>query len=75
MVWPALVQLRRLIDSADGDSVKLAAVKDVLDRTGFKPSDLVAVDNQVHITVSYTDVGMASPPVHRNGHAELTNGQ
>ncbi len=41
MVDPALVELRRLIDGAESDSVKLAAIKDVLDRTGFKPAERV----------------------------------
>ncbi len=35
MVDPALVRLRKLIDKADGDSVSLAAVRDVLDRAGL----------------------------------------
>lgn len=39
MVEPALIQLRNLIDSADSDAVKLAAVKDALDRAGYKPVD------------------------------------
>lgn len=39
MVEPALMQLRHLIDSADSDAVKLAAVKDALDRAGYKPVD------------------------------------
>src|SRR4051812_24427959 len=41
MVDPALIELRRLVDAADSDSVKLAAIKDVLDRAGFKPADRV----------------------------------
>lgn len=35
MVSPALARLRKLIDGADSDSVKLHAVKDVLDRAGL----------------------------------------
>lgn len=72
---PALVQLRRLIDEADGDAVKLAAVRDVLDRCGLKPADLVKVDTAVEIRVSYADVGPAPPPGHvrerANGHHAL----
>lgn len=37
LVDPALTRLGLLIDNADGDSVKLSAVKDVLDRAGYKP--------------------------------------
>lgn len=37
MVDPALVRLRHLIDNADSDAVKLAAVKDALDRAGYRP--------------------------------------
>ena len=75
---PALAQLRRLIDQAEGDAVKLAAVRDVLDRCGLKPADLVAVDNTVRVHVSYEDRGLAPSPeppgTHRNGQHAL-NGQ
>jgi hypothetical protein len=75
MVMPALAQLRHLIDEADGDAVKLAAVRDVLDRCGLKPADLVKVDTAVEIRVSYADIGPAPPPgratATRNGHRAL----
>ncbi|MCR4375902.1 MAG: hypothetical protein NUW22_13745 [Acidobacteria bacterium] len=43
LVDPAIVQLTKLIDSADTDSVKLAAIRDVLDRAGYKPTDKLQV--------------------------------
>jgi antitoxin component of RelBE/YafQ-DinJ toxin-antitoxin module len=45
LVDPALSRLAQLIDHADLDSVKLAAVKDVLDRAGL------AAKQQVEITI------------------------
>lgn len=39
MVDPALVALRHLVDTADSDSVRLSAIKDILDRAGYKPRD------------------------------------
>ena len=77
MVLPALNVLRRLIDAADGDSVKLAAVKDILDRAGLKPADLLAVDNQVTVRVSYADApqpwetAQERATATRNGHQAL----
>lgn len=41
LVDPALARLARLIDLAETDSVKLAAVKDVLDRAGLRPPEHV----------------------------------
>ena len=35
MVSPALRRLQALVDNADTDSVKLSAVKDILDRAGL----------------------------------------
>ena len=44
LVGPALVQLRRLIeDPKVSDAVKLAAIRDLLDRTGYKPTERVEV--------------------------------
>ena len=39
MVDPALYALRQLVDNADSDSVRLSAIKDILDRAGYKPVD------------------------------------
>lgn len=38
-VDPALTALRALIDDADQDSVRLSAIKDILDRAGYKAPD------------------------------------
>lgn len=46
MVDPALAALRKLVDTADSDSVRLSAVKDILDRAGYKPRDKVDVNVQ-----------------------------
>ena len=79
MVFPALAVLRKLIDEADGDGVKLAAVKDILDRAGLKPSDLIQVDNTVSIRVSYQDSGIAPVPGRAtgrvDGHSALNGSQ
>ena len=39
LVDPAITELTVLIRSADSDSVKLSAIKDVLDRAGYKPTE------------------------------------
>jgi hypothetical protein len=45
MVDPALTELNRIITSPDvTDAVRLAAIKDVLDRAGYRPTDKHAVD-------------------------------
>lgn len=36
---PAITRLEYLIDHGDSDAVRLGAVKDALDRAGFKPVD------------------------------------
>ena len=54
MVDPALTELRKLIETADSDSVKLSAIKDVLDRAGYvalKKADGSPNDGAVHVTV------------------------
>lgn len=55
MVAPALMQLRKLIDAADTDSVKLTAIRDVLDRTGHKLPERIEADNAVTIRVEYAE--------------------
>ncbi len=39
MVDPALTALKGLIETADSDSVRLSAIKDILDRAGYKPTE------------------------------------
>jgi hypothetical protein len=43
MVDPALVQLQALLLGAEAEPVRLAAVKDILDRNGYKPVDRIEV--------------------------------
>jgi hypothetical protein len=55
-VEPALARLRKLVDSADSDGVKLAAVRDILDRTGYKLPERIESDNATTIRVEYETV-------------------
>jgi len=80
LVLPAIATLRRLVANAETDAVALQAAKDVLDRAGLKAADKLAVDNEVRITVSYTDdVGILPAPgrsvAHQNGYQALTDGR
>jgi hypothetical protein len=52
MVDPALAALRKLVDEADSDAVRLSAVKDILDRAGYKPRDKVDVNVQTVKTLA-----------------------
>ena len=51
LVDPALIQLARLIDSAETDAVKLAAVKDALDRAGYKPKEKADINVTGSVTI------------------------
>lgn len=51
MVDPALDALRKMVDEADSDAVRLSAVKDILDRAGYKPRDKVDVNVQTVKTI------------------------
>jgi hypothetical protein len=55
MVDPALSALAQLVDAAESDVVRLAAIKDVLDRAGYKPKDRVEQSGRVQIEVVYGD--------------------
>lgn len=44
LVNPALHELARLVKEADSDSVKLSAVKDILDRAGMAATQLSKVE-------------------------------
>lgn len=62
LVDPAIERLRRLVRSKS-DSVALGAVKDVLDRNGYKPKDVVVVEGDI---VSALNRGLARagrPPI------------
>lgn len=39
LVDPSITQLGRIVENGESDAVKLAAIKDVLDRAGYKPVD------------------------------------
>jgi phage terminase small subunit len=50
----ALSQLKNLVESAESESVKLGAIKDILDRAGHKPAD--KVEQQIsHVESSSID--------------------
>ena len=50
----ALAQLKNLSEEADSESVKLGAIKDILDRAGLKPTD--RVEQQIsHVEASSVD--------------------
>jgi hypothetical protein len=51
MVDPAITALRKLVDEADSDAVRLSAIKDILDRAGYKPREKVDVNVQTVKTV------------------------
>ncbi len=56
LVGPALVELRNLIaDPATPPAVKLAAVRDILDRTGYKPVEQMEV-----VTIGWVEKQIAS---------------
>lgn len=55
MVDPALAELARLVESAENDVVKLAAIKDVLDRAGYGPKQRVEQNGRLVIEVVYGD--------------------
>jgi hypothetical protein len=46
MVDPLLTELFRIACSGENDAVRLAAVRDALDRAGYKPRDKVDVNVQ-----------------------------
>ncbi len=71
MVHPALDALRRLIDRADSDSVKITAIKDVLDRTGFKPPVHVEAEQDTTIHVVYETVPVSHHSARTNGAARV----
>ena len=50
MVDPAIGVLDTLLRKSKVDAVRLAAVKDILDRNGFKPKDELDVDLNAQVT-------------------------
>ncbi len=56
MATQAILQLEKLLTSAESETVKLNAIKDVLDRAGFKPTEKSEVDvNNIDIKIDYGD--------------------
>lgn len=70
MIDPLLDEYFRIALSGESDTVRLAAIRDALDRAGYKPSDKAEVDHQVTITVSYEDVPVLSMPLPLPGAAD-----
>ena len=50
----ALAQLNELVQNAESESVRLGAVKDVLDRAGLKPTEKIKQEIS-HVETSSTD--------------------
>ncbi len=69
MVDPALGRLRKLIN-ARSDGVALQAVKDVLDRTGYKLPERLETDNAVTIRVEYEVI--ETTPIQTIEHEPIT---
>jgi hypothetical protein len=51
MVDPLLTELFRIAQGSDSDAVRLAAIKDALDRAGYKPREQVDVKVQTVKTI------------------------
>ena len=74
MVHPALDALRKLIDQADSDSVRISAIRDILDRTGFKPTLQLETEQEIVIRVIDEErplgyLSAREPERTNNGHA------
>jgi hypothetical protein len=56
LVDPSITQLGYIVENGESDAVKLAAIKDVLDRAGYKPGDKVTLggdgDNPLQILIA-----------------------
>jgi hypothetical protein len=69
LVHPAITGLQELINNADSDSVRLSAIRDLLDRTGYKPSEKIESTGDTTIRVEYADVVTPKlTPERSNGH-------
>jgi HEAT repeat protein len=51
MVDPLLTELFRIAQSGENDAVRLAAIKDALDRAGYKPREKADLSHQIIKTV------------------------
>jgi hypothetical protein len=73
LVHPAISGLEELIRTADSDSVRLSAIRDLLDRTGYRPTEKVQSDIDTVIKIVYEDrpqqlKGMVAPPTNGVAH-------
>jgi hypothetical protein len=71
LVHPAISGLASLIDHADSDSVRLSAIKDVLDRAGYRPSVQVQGEQEIVITIRRED----QPISVENAYRAITDGR
>jgi hypothetical protein len=69
LVHPAITGLAELIAKADSDSVRLSAIRDLLDRTGYKPAEKIQAESEV--TIRWIDEDQ--PIILEQAHA-LSNG-
>jgi HEAT repeat protein len=58
MVDPLLTELFRIARSGENDSVRLAAIKDALDRAGYKPREKVDVNVQTVKVLTAEDLAL-----------------
>ena len=74
LVHPAISRLAQLIDSAESDAVKLAAVRDVLDRAGYKAPEKLQAEHDITIEIvrksSASAFALKPPNGHTNGRAD-----
>jgi len=73
LVHPAISGLAELINKADSDSVRLSAIRDLLDRTGYKLPEKLETSGDTTIRVQYADVAtplMRLADERGNGHAD-----
>lgn len=49
LVEPALVEMARIIESGDTDSVRLAACRDILDRAGYGARQRIDIEQRVRV--------------------------
>lgn len=55
LVHPAITGLQQLIAKADSDSVRLSAIRDLLDRTGYASKQVTEQHGEMVIEVRYAD--------------------
>lgn len=68
LIHPAISGLAELINNADSDSVRLSAIRDLLDRTGYKPKEKIETTGDTTIRVEYAENPPRLAPERANGH-------